>query len=189
MRSYLFLSDSELFSLLQQGDSNAFATIYKRYSGLLYQHGYNKLRNQEEVRDLIQELFTNLWDKRADINLTSNLAAYLYGAVRNKIFNIIAHQQVEKRHLASLGEFVEQGQVMADHQVRERELHKQIERAVASLPRKMREVFELSRNEHLTHKEIAERLAISDQTVNKQIKNALRVLRSKLGDFLFGLLF
>lgn len=105
------------------------------------------------------------------------------------MLNIIAHQHVEKRHLASLGEFIEHGQVMADHQVRERELRNQIEQAVATLPPKMREVFELSRNEHLTHKEIAERLSISDQTVTKQIKNALRVLRSKLNSLLVGLFF
>ncbi|GGC48382.1 DNA-directed RNA polymerase sigma-70 factor [Parapedobacter defluvii] len=186
MNRYSTCTDAELTDLLRKGDGAAFAEIYQRYSPVLYRHAYNKLRDKEEVRDLIQELFINLWDRRQDIVLASSLSSYLYGAVRNRVINVFAHQKVEERYLASLVDFVEADQVTADQWVRERELRAQIERAVASLPRKMREVFELSRIEHLNHKEIAERLDISDQTVNKQVKNALRILRSKLGAFLFS---
>lgn len=75
MSDYRSLSDSVLFALFKDGDINAFTVIYKRYSAVLYQHGYTKLRDKEEVRDVIQELFTNLWDKRAEIVLTTSLSA------------------------------------------------------------------------------------------------------------------
>src|SRR5690606_26681694 len=117
------------------------------------------------------------------------LSSYLYASVRNRILNLFAHQQVREKYLTSLSEFNEIDRITPDHQVRERELREQIERAVNSLPSKMRAIFILSRVEHLTQKEIAERLEISDQTVNKQVKNALRILRSKLGNFLFALFF
>ncbi|WP_353197520.1 RNA polymerase sigma-70 factor [Parapedobacter defluvii] len=189
MANYRTYSDSELYNLLQHGDNQSFAEIYQRYSPILYRHAYQKLRSKEDARDLIQELFVHLWDKRQDLMLTTSLSSYLYASVRNRILNLFAHQQVREKYLTSLSEFNEIDRITPDHQVRERELREQIERAVDSLPSKMRAIFILSRVEHLTQKEIAERLKISDQTVNKQVKNALRILRSKIGNFLFALFF
>ena len=69
---------------------------------------------------------------------------------------------------------------MTDETIREKELKGIIEREIASLPAKMRAVFEMSRNENLSYKEIAEELCISDKTVKKQINNAIKILRKKI---------
>lgn len=179
------LSDLELTDLLKRGDAAAYTVIYNRYFNELYLHAYQRLRDKDEAQDVIHELFAGLWNKRETITIKSSLAAYLYTAVRNRIMDVIAHQQVETKYVSSLQNFLEAGYCVTDHQVRERLLAALIEKEIAELPSKMREVFELSRKKVLSHKEIAAELNISEQTVRKQINNALKILRSRLGMALF----
>lgn len=175
------LSDVELISLLKQGDAVAYTIIYNRYFEELYIHAYNRLRDKDEAQDLLHELFANLWNKRTALEIKSSLAAYLYTAVRNRVMDVIAHQQVETKYISSLQHFLDHGYCVTDHQVRERQLAALIEKGIADLPPKMREVFELSRKHEMSHKEIAAQLNLSEQTVRTQVKNALKILRLKLG--------
>lgn len=84
------------------------------------------------------------------------------------------------KYLNSLQSFLDEGVETTEAQVRETELKEIIENEVAQLPEKMRLVFTLSRNEELSHKEIAETLKVSDKTVKKQVSNALSILKKKL---------
>jgi RNA polymerase sigma-70 factor (family 1) len=180
MTSYDSFTDGELTSLLLSGDENAFNQIFKRYNGLLYSHAYHKLRNREEAKDVVQDVFALLWSKRQEIHFKSNLVGYLYTAVRNKIFDFISHQTVETKYLDSLQSFLDNGTAITDHMIREKQIAAIIEQEIAALPPRMRLVFELSRKQHKSHQEIAEELGISQQTVTDQIKKALKILRSKL---------
>lgn len=173
--------DIELVELMSKGSEPAFLEIYHRYKGILYQFAYRRLQDQLEVDDIIQELFATLWVKRETLDLKTNVSGYLYAAVRNRILDIIAHKQVESVYIQSLQEFVDHGNAITDHRLRQNMLQELIEKEVANLPKKMREVFELSRKYHLSHKEISEKLEISEKTVKNQINNALKILRVKLG--------
>lgn len=181
MTDYNQLPDQELVVLLNKGDRLAFAQIYDRYKFMLHAHAVNKLRDREEAKDIIQEVFTYLWSKHDVINLSGNLSGYLYGSVRHAILNKATRKQVEEKYLDSLKTFSVQDAILTDHRIRANQLREQIEKEIRMLPPKMRMVFELSRNEHLSHKEIAWKLEISEQTVSKQITNALRILKLKLG--------
>lgn len=188
MGSYHRSSDLELAALIADGDDQAFAEIYRRYNGVLFLHAYRMLGDQEEAKDILQELFTSLWFNRKELRLHTSLSAYLYKALRNRVLDAIAHKKVEQKYIDSLAAFIEKGEWLTDQQVREKELTVLIEREVSLLPPKMREVFEMSRNTDLSYKEIAEELHISDKTVKKQVSNALHILREKL-DLAFILLF
>lgn len=188
MASYDSFTDQKLTSLLLSGDEVAFNQIFLRYNSVLYIHAYNKLKNREEARDVVQDVFAVLWTKRLDIDFKTNLAGYLYTAVRNKIFDLISHQTVESKYLGSLQGFLDHGTAVTDHLIREKQIAAMIEKEIAALPPRMRLVFELSRKQHKTHKEIAEELGISQQTVTDQVKKALKILRSKLGIFIYILL-
>jgi RNA polymerase sigma-70 factor (family 1) len=181
MMSFDSLSDPELVALLQLGDRAAYKEIYQRYSVLLLNHAYNKTRSREEAKDIVHEVFAALWANQENINPENNLAGYLYTCVRNVFFNQVARNNVQIKYLASVKEFSMSGSIITDYLVRERQLLEIINREIESLPPKMGEVFKLSRNEYLTHKQIAERLEISEQTVSKHITNALKILRVKLG--------
>ncbi|HKG05324.1 MAG TPA: RNA polymerase sigma-70 factor [Pedobacter sp.] len=180
MAAYSALTDSELVDLMRSGDRDAFTEVYDRYAMVLLNHANNKTRDREAARDHVQEVFSNLWLKRESLQVTTTLSGFLYTAVRNLILNQVIHKAVEDKYMASLLHFVNTEQVSPDHQIRERQLKEHIEKEIEALPAKMREVFELSRNEHLSHREIAERLNISEQTVSKHVSNAIKILKVKL---------
>jgi len=181
MTIYSQLSDHELVSRIREGDEASFAEVYNRFYGLLYIHAHKRLRNEEEARDVIHELFAFLWAKRDSFTITTNLSGYLYSSIRHRILDMITHKKVEEKYIGSLQQYIDQDHTYADFRVRERDLAKLIEQEISFLPPKMREVFELSRKSHLSHKEIAAVLDLSEQTVRTQVKKALRILRLRLG--------
>ena len=188
MTNYSSLSDYELTALLKAGDRMAFTEIYDRYFWMLHAHAYKWMRNREETRDVIHELFLALWEKRENLSFEPGLRSYLSAAARNRIFNLLSHKRIESEYLTSLNDFMDQGSCITDHLVREKQLMEIIENEIAGMPDKMREVFELSRKENLSHREIAERLDISEQTVRKHVQHALKILRLKLGLYLIMVL-
>jgi len=181
MFEYKTLSDQELTSLLRTGDKYAFTEIYNRYKNLLQNHLYKKLGDQELVKDVLQDLFVKLWANKSEMPLTDNLPGYLFSAARNRVFNHLSHKQVESKFISSIQFFFGEDNYITDLKVREREFAQIIRQEIEALPPKMRAVFVLSREEQLSHEEIAKQLNISSQTVSKQISNALKILRVKLG--------
>ncbi|WP_256009401.1 RNA polymerase sigma factor [Desertivirga xinjiangensis] len=185
MADYKVYSDADLTVLLKAGDRRAFAEIYNRYKLILHNHAWNKTRDTVEAQDAIQEVFSNLWTKREVLEIGSNLSGYLYRAVRNHILNLFARKQLKEKYIQSIQQYTQQRANVTDHRVRESMLRELIEKEISQLPPKMREVFILSRRHHLSHKEIAEIMGTTEQTVKKQVANALKHLRTKLGLVLY----
>ena len=186
--AYRSLTDLELTRLLFSGDNKAFIEIYNRFQVLLYVYACKITMDKEEAEDIVQEVFIYLWDKRAAIVLKSSLSSYLYSAVRYKFFNLLDHKKIRKDYLQSFQDFLDRGEYITDNYIREKEFSQLIEKEIAALPNKMREIFELSRRQNLSRKQIAEKLDVSEKTVKNQINNALKILRGKLGFFPFLLL-
>ncbi len=182
---YHSLSDLELSSFFKTGDHAAFTEIYERYFGLLYLHAFKRLKNEEEAKDVVQELFATLWSKRESLVFKTSLSAYLYTAVRNRVLDVIAHKQMESKYFSNLPQFIKTEACKTDHRLREKLLAEMIEKEIQELPPRMREVFELSRKAGLSHKEIAGRLDLSEQSIRSHIKNALKRLRNKFGFILY----
>ena len=189
MNDYRKFSDVKLCSLLAEGNHTAFNEIHKRYYSLLYHHAYKRLPHREEVKDILQELFAFIWNNRETLIFSSGLASYLYVAVRNRVINVFNRQKIRDEYADSLQGFLEQGENITDWAVRVKELTLLVEKEIASLPPQMRKVFELSRNAHLSYNQIGEMLNTSPLTVKKQVHNALKILREKLGANVFSLFF
>lgn len=177
-------TDTELFDLVKEGSAKAFSEIYDRYWALLYKHAYRLLKDKELAQDVVQEVFLNLWDKINVIDIQFSISPYLYRAVRNKVLNLIQKDKVKDNYTQSFINFVANSEAITDYRLRERLLKEKIEKEVAALPSKMREVFKMSRIQNMSHKQIAEKLNLSDKTVKKQMSNAIHILRIKLGGFL-----
>lgn len=177
--SYIKLTDNELFELVMQSDELAFTVIYQRYYASLYLHALKMLNDKDGAQDVVQELFAKLWDKRNELVFSTSLAAYLFTSVRNKVLDLFARDKIIAKYQRSLQDFIEKGEFVTDSQVRERELALEIEKGIAALPPKMREVFELSRMGHLSYSAIATKLDLSEHTVRKHITRAIKKLRSK----------
>src|SRR5690606_18965196 len=177
-------SDDILIARIKEGNKKAFNEIYRRYWAILYRHAMRMTKSDDESQDVVQDVFESLWRNRAFFEINTSLSSYLYSAVRYKIFDLLDKNKVRTDYMDRLSDFIEEGIYTIDHVLIEKELSEQIEKEVSFLPPKMREVFELSRNEHLTHKEIAVRLSLSDQTVKKQIHKALKILKPKFRIFI-----
>ncbi|TWF37209.1 RNA polymerase sigma-70 factor (ECF subfamily) [Chitinophaga polysaccharea] len=175
---YSSYSDNQLVSLLKSDDSAAFNAIYDRYSKMLYLFIHSKLDAAEISKDVLQELFISLWEKRHSLVLKESLKAYLYQVARHKIIDIYRKNATYRKYLQQLIEhFDAQPHSIADtvdNKVRTQELFE----AINHLPERMKEIFMLSRFENLSVEQISNHLGLSQQTVKNQITKALKILRA-----------
>lgn len=175
-----FHSDDALVAMIRQDDAGAFEAVYNKYAAQLFHAAHAILKDREACEDIIQELFTDLWIRRQHLNV-HNLKAYLFTATRNNVLMTIRSGKI-KIDISELEQLV--GQSTASDGITEKELQRSIDRNVAQLPQKCRTIFILSREEKLSHKEIASQLNISYKTVENQMTIALKRLKSSLGDFM-----
>lgn len=181
MVQYYEHSDFDLTDLIRNGNSRAFQEIYNRYWTVLYLHARRMLRNESQAQDVVQEVFTVFWEKREEMEPTLQVRAYLFAAVKNRILNLFRHEKVAGNYLSALGHVYDEGDYSTDESVNFNELVRLIETEISRLPTEMKKVFELSRKEHLSAREIAVVLNKSEQTVKKQISRVLQILRMKIG--------
>ncbi len=182
MGEFSKLSDLELLDLIRAGNRNAFTDLYNRYWERLFTAVLKVTKDDEESMDIVQEVFIAFWLKRWELTNIQSVSGYLYSAVRNRGLMFIRANIVRNNYLESLSHHFSELQDSVGEQQAVKELELIIQSELDKLPPKMREVYLLSRQENLSHKEIAERLNISDKTVKKQINNVLKHFRDKLDD-------
>lgn len=188
MASNVTLTDTELISQLRRDENRAFAAIYHRYAEPVYLHLRKKIDCREDARDIVQEIFLSLWQKRSSLPQDTRLGPYLLAAAKYRAINYLAHHRVSESAIQDLAQQLRATSSPADYLARERDLSAVIETAVSNLPDKMQTVFRMSRQDHLSHKEIAQNLDLSETTVKKQVANALKILKPTIGTALTGLL-
>lgn len=176
---YVHLTDHELLSLLSENNSLAFRVIYDKYIHDLYRYSRKLHIDSERADDIIQEVFISLWNRKDDLNI-ENLRSWLYMAVRKKMLYELRKEKYHTKYQESLISFINPFWDPITEQLQAKQLEEFINAEIAKLPPKMREVFILSRQQHLSHKEIAAALSISESTVKKQVNNVLRIFRAKI---------
>jgi RNA polymerase sigma-70 factor (ECF subfamily) len=183
-------TDSELLGLLQNGDKEAFAVLYEKYWQPVLVYVMRAVRVQSDAEDIVQELFISLWKRRETLDIKAAFSTYLYNSARYMSIRYIEKNITRTHYLASLASEEEGGHsVPADQKVLLEEINAKIETAMAQMPERMQMVFRLSREQHLSYREIAQRLEISEETVRKQIYKALKYLRAQLADMPFMVLY
>ena len=168
---------------IKAGDRSAFrALFHAQYPGVC-QTIHRYIADPGLTEDLAQEVFVRFWNKRDKIDVSSNPGAYLR---RMGVNEALAHLRKKTRFQADELPIHLPGYLAADadEQLGANELQSRINAAVATLPERCRLVFELSRYEELSNREIAEQLDISVKTVENQMTKALKTLRTELSDYL-----
>ena len=168
---------------IQQGDRTALQAIFDRFYELVCKTIFRFVQDPGLTEDLAQEVFIRFWEKRESIHIDSNLGAYLR---RMAVNEALAYMRKKSRYQADELPIHLPGQqaAAADQALETEELSKSISIAINSLPPRCRTIFQLSRFEELTYREIGEQLDISIKTVENQMGKALKVLRVKLGAYL-----
>lgn len=176
-----FSDDSQILEALKNGDESAFEQLFKRFYPRLRCYAIRFMKDDDLTRDLIQDCFVRLWEKRA-LLASISLSSLLFTMVRNACMNHLKHRSiVEKHQLSYLASIRGQEQLYnvdfdmdADRATLYEELQEHIGIVMSRLPERSREVFALSRFEGLKNREIAERLGISLTAVEKHISRSIR---------------
>ncbi|WP_165798472.1 RNA polymerase sigma factor [Chitinophaga costaii] len=180
-------SDSQLLVLVQQGDKDAFTLLYNRYWDKLLVYVMRAVQVQSDAEDIVQELFISLWKRRESLDIRSALSTYLFNSARYGAIRYIEKNITRSNYLEFLSKTTPAAPA-ADQALALKEVSAQMEEVVAGMPERMQQVFRLSREQHLSHREIAAQLGISEETVKKQIYRALQLLRARFGDIPSALL-
>lgn len=173
-------SDHELSISLGAGSRTAFAEIYERYWSLLLSHAIKMLKDEEKAQDAVQDVFQMLWEKSPTLNIHTSLSSFLYTSLRYRILDKLKRDKIEDRFLNTLQTEIESGVSSTDDAMAEKEFARKIEEGLNMLPPKMRTVFELSRMNDYSYREISKELNLSENTVKKQISNSLKILRKSI---------
>lgn len=180
MIAYSSYTDLELIGLLKQGNHFAFNEIHQRYFRGLFRAAYNVLKDRDAAMDIVQEVLVWFWEHREQHNIGS-VKGYLLTAVKYQVANYIRSSKVRTSFFDRMVA-LKLSESFDDDTIEVRELKEIIEKFTQQLPDRCAEVFRLSRMEHLSNKEIAARMGISEKTVEVQITNALKKLRTQLGN-------
>jgi len=180
-------TDSELVQMFLSGNEDAFKEIYIRYDKLLFLYAFNKLRDENEAKDVVQDVFFWILKNRNNFVLKTTLSGYLYKSTLNKIFDIFRHKDIVKKYIEEGDYYIDVDSEETDFLIREKDIALLIENEIAAMPPRMKEIYELKRRQYLSTKEIARQLNISENTVSNQLKKASKHLKTKLGVVIYVL--
>lgn len=162
-----------LLKSIKQGDETAFNQLFEKYWDQLFISAYKVLRNEEDAKDIVQEVLMEIWAGTQPA-VIGNLDGYLHKVTRYKVLMKLRRGRVATRHLETISLIAAN---TTEEMVSFAELNDILERSVDSLPERCKEVFRMSRNENLSNTEISLKLNISVRTVETHISHALRHLR------------
>lgn len=171
------LSNKDLTLQIAKDDIKAFEEVYNRHAKKMLLYANNILDNTAVSEDIVQNIFIDLWSKRSTNNI-ENLPSYLFRAVKFQIFKYFRDQKFMAEDLSRLN--ILDISINASQKMEFQELENSINKYVSQLPPRCKEIFELSRFEHKSNKEIAALLGISIQAVKNQITKAIAYLKDNL---------
>ena len=180
MNAYSQLTDEQLATRLKQGDEQAFAEIYKRYSASLAGFAASKLYSLDDAKDILHDMFVKLWEGREQLYITSGLQSYLYAIIRHRIIDKIRKNITREQYASMAQSLILPDQHSVEQQLEGKELQQTIEKSLDQLSPRVKEIYKLSRQEGLSNHEIAQKLKLSEQTVKNQLSAALKHLRKSL---------
>lgn len=159
----------------------AFDAIYHKYCHKLYEFVHRYLKQKEDTREIVQEVFIRIWESRSKIDAYSSFEAYLFTIAYNSTISMLRKRLTESRskaYLMSLQLTEQVDDVINELQYHELENH--LNSSISQLTPRQREIYRLSRTEGMSHREIAEKLNISENTVKNHLVTSLKYLRSRL---------
>lgn len=174
-------SNSELIKRIQKDDRVAFYHIYERYSKRLYGFVLRYIKQKEDAEEIVQEVFVKIWESRNKIDAYSSFESFLFTIAYNTTISLLRKRTNEKRYLEHL-KSIQQPNNSPDliDEIHFNELNDRVQSLLNKLTPRQKEIFQLSREEGLTHDEIAKKLDISVNTVKKHMTNTLTFLKTQI---------
>ena len=181
-----FIDDVLLLRQTEQGSKQAFNLLYEKHWGKAYAEAYKRLKDSDQAKDIVQEIFTHIWLKRESLHI-DNLQAYLNTAIRNKVFKLVEKQKYIHPFFDILEDMPATG-LQADDNLLWKEFLTTYEALLNALPPKRQIIFRLHFQQDLSTKNIATQLGVTRKTVQNQLGKAIEKLKVSLLPLLILLL-
>lgn len=175
-------SDCELMKRLKKGDRTAFKQLFNRYQEKLIFYAITIVKSERVAKDIVQETFIKLWTTRNKLDPEQSLSGFLHTIARNMALNHLKRAGYDQKLKERIWERIQEIQLRVETEevIFGRESSKLIHEAIRQLPPRRKQIYKLSRENGLTHQDIANQLDISPNTVKNQIVSALKEIRTYL---------
>ncbi|MCK5137125.1 MAG: RNA polymerase sigma-70 factor [Bacteroidales bacterium] len=185
------MKEDQLLTHIKNNDKKAFEDIYRMYFPLLHEYAKFYIDSLQMAEDIVQDVFVKLWHSRKEISIKSTLKGYLFRSVHNRCIQYLRHNKIEQQHQVLQQAKLEEATIMNRvffesglSRLFESEIEALVQNALNDLPKKTREIYEFSRRQYLTNKEIAKKINLTEKSVEYHISKALESLRKCLKEFL-----
>ncbi len=180
---YRLLSEELLIKLLKASDENAFKEIYNRYWKQLYKTVFLKVHRHDVAEETVQIVFVKLWENR-EVSCVQHLENYLQTAVKYQVINYFKSFLAKEKYLKNLKNNYAETEDNSSTNLLVHELTGIIDKAIHDLPEKTQIIFNLSRTENYTVKQISESMHLSEKAVEYHISKSLKQLRFYLKEII-----
>lgn len=174
--------ENELANRLIQGDEHAFCVLYALYKNRIIAFIYGFIKSKEVAKDLFQDTFVSLWQNRTFIESGTSFSSYLFSITRNRVYNYMRDEAFHQRILETVHAESSELTNETSQTIIVNDLNQHIQKAMNALSPKQREIFLMSRQQNLSHKEIAKKLNISVNTVQQHIYLSLKIVKKYVSD-------
>lgn len=182
-REYIMDFEQNLLIELKRGNKEAFTLLFRKYYKDLVLFGGSILRDRVKCEDIVQNIFLKLWTERESIEIEKSLKSFLIRSVQNSCLDELRHKQVVRDHELYVQTFNYFDCLDTENYVLFSELQDKLAVALEVIPKTYREAFQMNRFEGLKYKEIAEKLQVSERTVEVRISKAISMLRDHLKEY------
>ncbi len=169
-------TDQRLITALQNDDPLAFQTLFTRYWKDLYKSAYYRLKDQSEAEDMVQDIFTDIWERRYTLEITTSLNNYLHRSLKFRIIRMLTRANLHKKALEHLLYQMSAMETTILDVLTTSDVERTLSQAIGTFPENMRNIFVL-RSEDYSIREIAEALGLAEQTVKNNVTESLRRLK------------
>ena len=185
------MSDAKLLKQIKLNDEKAYEMLFRKYFYALHEYAQFYTRNSQHAEDIVEDIFMKIWESRHIITINISVKAYLFRSIHNSCIQYLRHQNVKRKyqnyHQAKLEEAQIINRVFFETGITklyEEEIENLLNEGIEKLPEKTRVIYRLSRKEYLKNTEIAEKIGVTEKTVEYHISRALDALRKYLKDYI-----
>jgi len=173
-----------IYQLSSKDDERAFEQIYDLFYSKMYATAFQYLKNKPLAEEVVSDVFCRIWKKRKDLDQVKNFESYLFISVRNLSLNYIRNNSRNTSESFDEQAYrISDPVALPDEVMQAHELQDLLEDSVENLPKKCKAIFKMIRFDGLKYKEVASELNISVNTVDTQMRIAMKRISQSLGDF------
>lgn len=172
-----------LLKALRSGNQQAFEQIYKLYSARIYWNIFKLVKSEDNAKELLQEVFFKIWEKRLNIDPEQSFRSYLFQISKNTVYSYLRKNNLEKQVRDYLKLHHTEGYSHVEEHIEYSESEEFLNQTIAQLPPKRREIFKLCKLEGKSYEEVSAQLGISTSTINDHIVKATKFIKGRHNGF------